>query len=317
VLVAVVLSAAAGFLAERTPLRYSWSLGIVVVLIIGLGAGAAWLLGSQVAAEAEEFGELVPEVAADVRGYLEDREWGRLLLSQVEGGGDGSADNPEGDGGFPGGGGAAHVMTLLAVLSDVFSYLLVAVFVGLFGAANPRMYTDGVIGLTPPRQRDAMRSLLDALGHTLRKWLVGQGMAMVMIGVSTTLVLWLFGIRLAIVVGLIVGLLGFIPYLGPIVGVLPVVLVAAPEGATTLLWVLAAYTGVQLIEGYGITPLIFERTVYLPPVFTLIMQILLGAVFGLAGIILATPLAAVTLVLSRAYRRFILGDDIGLRPARG
>jgi predicted PurR-regulated permease PerM len=132
---------------------------------------------------------------------------------------------------------------------------------------------------------------------------------MVVIGVSTMIVLFIFGVPLALVVGLIVGLLGFIPYIGPIVGLLPVAMVAATVDATTLLYVLLAYTGVQLVEGYVITPLIHERTVYLPPAFTVFFQILLGMVLGIKGIILATPLAAVLLVLSRFYRRDFLGDE--------
>jgi predicted PurR-regulated permease PerM len=74
------------------------------------------------------------------------------------------------------------------------------------------------------------------------------------------------------------------------------------------MWVLLAYTGVQMLEGYVATPLIHERTVYLPPVFTIITQILLGMVLGIKGFVLATPLAAVLLVLSRFYRRDVLGD---------
>jgi predicted PurR-regulated permease PerM len=312
VLVAVVLNAATRVVVGRTPLPYGWSLGIVILLIAGFIAGTGWLLGGQVAEQADEFGAMLPQVAADVESYLQQHGWGKWLLQQMGvGGGNGGSGADDG-----GGGGGAMALTALGMLSNAFSYLLVALFVGIFGAANPALYLDGIVGLTPPRHRDRMRELLAEIGHTLRRWLLGQFMAMVLIGVSTTIVLWLFGVPLAIVTGLIVGLLGFVPYLGPIIGVIPVAIVAGPEGATTLLWVLLAYTGVQMVEGYGLTPLIFEHTVYLPPVFTIITQILLGAVLGVKGIILATPLAAVALVLSRAYRRDILGDDdVPLRPS--
>jgi predicted PurR-regulated permease PerM len=313
VLVAVVLNAAARFIAGRTPLPYGLALTLVVLVVLAGLAGTGWILGGQIAAEAEEFGEMVPEVAAEVQGWLAQHVWGQWVLEQLPGGGDGGEGGGSEDGGM---GGTGAALSALAALSSAFTYLLVAVFVGLFGAANPRIYIDGIIGLTPARHREGMSELLAELGHTLRRWLLGQFMAMVLIGVSTGVVLWLFGVRLALVVGIIVGLLSFIPYLGPIIGVIPVVIVAGPEGATTLLWVLLAYTAVQMVEGYGITPLIFERTVYLPPVFTIITQMLLGAVLGMKGIVLATPLAAVVLVLSRAYRRDILGDDVDLRPSR-
>jgi predicted PurR-regulated permease PerM len=306
VLFAILLNTFARGLAGRTPLPYGWSLAVVVLLLLALLGGGVWLLGGQIAAEAEEFSRMLPEVGADVVAYLEQYAWGQWLLEQA--GNAGNSGNGEDDAGGSGAGGSA-ALAVLGKLSDLFTYLLVTVFVGLFAAANPKLYTDGIVSLTPIRHRDWMREVLGELGHKLRWWLIGQGAAMILIGVSTALVLWAFGVRLAAVVGLIVGLLGFVPYLGPIVGVLPVAVVAGGDGATTLLWVLLAYTAVQMLEGYVATPLILERTVYLPPVFTIILQILLGVVLGVKGIVMATPLAAVVLVLSRFYRRDFLGDS--------
>jgi predicted PurR-regulated permease PerM len=327
VLIAVVLSAFADALSARTPLAYGWALTVVVLLILALLGGAGWLLGAQVAAQAQEFGRMLPGLVADVEAWLQQHGWGQWLIERVQGdGGAGGAGGAGDEGGGSGGGlgataaenGMAAGLAALSWLTDVATYALVAIFVGLFGAANPRLYTDGIVSLTPLRHRERMRELLGELGYTLRWWLVGQGFAMLVIGVSTTIVLLLFGIPLALVLGLIVGLLGFIPYLGPIVGLVPVALVAGTEGATTLLWVLVAYTGVQMLEGYVATPMIHERTVYLPPVFTIVMQVLLGVVLGIKGIVLATPLAAVILVLSRFYRRDVLGDpDVEVHQSHG
>jgi predicted PurR-regulated permease PerM len=296
-LVALVLAAPARLISRRTPLPYGWALGGVVLLLLAVLGVAGWLVGSQVAAQAEEFGAMLPQTLAAAEAWLEQRAWGQWILDRTRDGGGG--DN----------GAMAAGMGLLAWLSDVSSYALAAVFVGLFLAANPGIYRSGVVGFTPPQHRDTMDELIGELTHTLRWWLVGQGIAMVVIGVSTMIVLFIFGVPLALVVGLIVGLLGFIPYIGPIVGLLPVAMVAATVDPMTLLYVLLAYTGVQLVEGYIITPLIHERTVYLPPAFTVFFQILLGMVLGIKGIILATPLAAVLLVLSRFYRRDFLGDE--------
>jgi predicted PurR-regulated permease PerM len=196
----------------------------------------------------------------------------------------------------------------LGVLSDWFYYVLTAFFVGLFAAAKPSLYIEGTAALFPLRMRGRVRHLLEELGHTLRWWLLGQGLAMLLIGVSTWLVLWAFGIPLAPLLGVMVGLLGFIPYIGPILGLIPVALVAGTQGADTLLYVVGAYTAVQLVEGYVVTPLIQHRMVYLPPVFTIVMQVVLGKILGILGFILATPLAAVVLVLSRFYREDLLGE---------
>lgn len=298
VLLGIVLAAPAKLLSGRTPLSYGWALGIVVILIAALLTAAFWLLGAQVAEQADQFAAMLPGVVASIEAYLEQHGWGQWVLQQARNGGSGGG----GDGAMAAG------MGVLSWLSDLTTYLLVTIFVGLFAAANPRLYTEGIVSLTPLHHRDGMCELLDELGHTLRWWLVGQAFAMLLIGVSTTVVLLAFGVPLALVVGMIVGLLGFIPYLGPIIGVIPVALVAGTEGASTLLYVLLAYTGVQMLEGYVATPMIHERTVFLPPVFTIIAQVLLGVALGLKGFVLATPLAAVMLVLSRFYRRDILGD---------
>lgn len=301
VLVGIVLSAPADALSRRTPLSYGLALTVVILLVLLLVGGAGWLLGAQIAQQASEFGEMLPRVVSDLEAYLERQAWGQWMLQQARDGGGGSGGGAA-DGAMAAGAG------VLRWLSDVSTYLLVTIFVGLFAAANPRLYTEGIVSLTPLRHRDLAREILAELGHTLRWWLVGQGFAMLIIGVSTTIVLLLFGVPLALVVGLMVGLLGFIPYLGPIIGVVPVALVAGTAGASTLLYVLLAYTAVQMLEGYVATPMIHERTVYLPPVFTIVTQILLGAVLGIKGFVLATPLAAVLLVLSRFYRRDALGD---------
>jgi predicted PurR-regulated permease PerM len=314
VLLAVVLSGAADALQSRTPLSYSWALAAVIVLILAALTAAAWLLGAQVADQARQFGALLPGMIDEMEAWLRQYGWGRWIIEQANGAGAGGGAGESGssDGAVSGG------LAALSWLSDVSTYVLVTVFVGVFAAANPRLYTDGIVGLTPRQHRDGMQELLGELGHTLRWWLVGQGFAMLVIGVSTTIVLLIFGIPLAIVIGLIVGLLGFIPYLGPIVGLIPVTILAGMEGTSTLLYVLLAYTGVQMLEGYVATPLIHERTVFLPPVFTIIAQILLGMVLGIKGFVLATPLAAVALVLSRFYRRDILGDqDVQVHESHG
>jgi predicted PurR-regulated permease PerM len=295
VLLAILLHACADVVRRHTPLPYGWSLAVVLVALVVVLGGAGWLLAPQVSQQIDELAAKLPEIADEIRRFLERYGWGRSLLERTQ-------DGEIAQNALAGGAG------VLAALSTWSGYILTAVFVGLFGAANPGLYRDGLIGLVPLPHRERTAELLDALALTLRSFLIGQGITMLIIGVSTTVVLMAFGIPVAIVVGILVGLLGFIPYLGPIIGAVPVAAVAALQGIDTLLWVMVAYTAVQLLEGYVAVPIVQKRLVYLPPVFTIIAQILLGVVLGLLGFILATPLAAVLLVLSRFYRRDILGE---------
>ncbi|CAN5665416.1 AI-2E family transporter [soil metagenome] len=299
VLIAVLLRAFTNLLTRYTPLPDGWALTAVILLILALMGVGGWLLMPQIVEQVGEFTEQAPGIIAEIEQFLRQYGWGQTVLEQVQNGEmqDGVVDDAAGGvGGF------------FSVLSAWSAYLLTAVFVGLFAAANPTLYQDGIVHLFPLRHRSRVRELVGEMGYTLRWWLIGQGFAMLLIGVSTTLVLWILDIPLAVPIGIIVGLLGFIPYLGPIIGLVPVMAVGATQGTTTLLYLFLAYTAVQLLEGYVATPLIQHRTVFLPPVFTVIAQILLGTLLGILGFIFATPLAAAVLVLTRFYRTDILGD---------
>ncbi|MFO7567001.1 MAG: AI-2E family transporter [Enhygromyxa sp.] len=295
-LIAVLLHALMALVQRLVAMPDGWALTVVTVVLLTVVGLAGWLLTPQIVEQTANLGEQLAAAGDKIEGFLDARRWGRWLLSRARA-----------EGGFPAGLGGVLGGAFTA-LSDWATYLLIAVFVGWFVAANTALYKNGVVQLFPLRRRAVIRELLDELGQTLRWFLIGQLITMTIIGVSVMIVLWAFGIRLAIVIGLLVGLLGFIPYLGPFLGAVPVILITLPEGPMMMLYVMLAYTGVQLLEGYVAAPLIQQRTVYLPPAFTIVMQVLLGTVLGLLGFVLATPLAAVALVLARSYRREILRD---------
>jgi predicted PurR-regulated permease PerM len=305
-LFAILLRAATDLLAKYTPVPTRWAYGVLLAsLAVLLVAGGA-LLMPFAQEQAQRATEQLPQIVSDVEQFLEEREWGRWILQRAEeGGAEGALEATVG-----------AASGVLGTLTNWFYYFLTAFFVGLFAAARPSLYVDGTVRLFPLAHRDRAREMLDELGHTLRWWLVGQLLAMLLIGVSTAIVLLLFGVRLAIPLGVVVGLLGFIPYIGPIIGLVPVGIVAGTEGVEILFYVLGTYMLVQLIEGYVITPMIQHRMVYLPPVFTIVTQIVLGTLLGVIGFVLATPLAAVVLVLSRFYREDVLGEPRAVERGR-
>jgi predicted PurR-regulated permease PerM len=307
ILFAVLLRAGANLLVRYTPVPEGWGYTALLLLIAALLVVGGLLLAPLVQEQVERATEQVPVIVERVEAYLQQRDWGRQVLERVQGGeeGDGIAEDAIGATG-----------DVLGAFTDWFYYFLTAFFVGLFAAAKPRLYVEGTAALFPLRKRERVLELFEELGFTLRWWLAGQAVAMILIGVSTWLVLWAFDVPLAIPLGVVVGLLGFIPYIGPIIGLVPVAIVAGTQGVDILFYVVGAYSLVQLVEGYVITPLIQHRMVYLPPVFTIITQIVLGTLLGVLGFILATPLAAVILVLSRFYREDVLGEP-GVVEARG
>ena len=132
---------------------------------------------------------------------------------------------------------------------------------------------------------------------------------MAVVGLITTIGLWLLGIPLASTLGLITGLFEFAPFIGPILAAVPAVLIAFTQSPMDALYVIILYIAIQQIEGYLITPYVQKRAVDLPPALTIFAQLLMGVLFGLFGLLLATPLVAASMVIVRmAYIEDVLGD---------
>jgi predicted PurR-regulated permease PerM len=188
--------------------------------------------------------------------------------------------------------------------------------VGLFFALTPRLYILGLIAIFPMNRRPRVAHILAEVGNQLQWWFVGQLCSMASIGLLTTIGLAILGVPGAITLGILAGLLNFIPNFGPILAAIPAILVAfAPhENQATLNpslagWVLLMYIIIQLLEGWVITPFFQKRAVELPPALIVIAQMLFALMLGPIGLILATPiLAAVLVLLSMTYIEDILGD---------
>jgi predicted PurR-regulated permease PerM len=196
------------------------------------------------------------------------------------------------------------------ILGALASVVIVA-FVGIYLAVRPASYINGLVRLFPADKRPRTREIMHEIGHVLAQWLLGKMISMVIIGCLTALGLALLDVPLAMVLGILAGLLDFIPYIGPIMAGLPAVLIAFSESPTLALYVLLLFVGLQTTEAYLLSPLIERRTVSLPPAITIMMQTLLGTFFGLAGIALATPLTAVLAVLvTMLYVQDVLGDPV-------
>jgi len=151
---------------------------------------------------------------------------------------------------------------------------------------------------------------LQAIGQTLRWWLLGRWVSMIVVGFLTAAGLWFIGVPLTLTFGLLTALLTFIPYLGPILSAIPPTLLAFTQYPQQALYVILLYVGIQSVESYLVTPLVQQRTVSLAPALTLTAQMVLGILLGGIGIILATPLFAVMVVL---VRMLYIEDTLGER----
>lgn len=181
-------------------------------------------------------------------------------------------------------------------------------FVGLFVGASPRGYRENFVGLLPPAARPGARSVLGELGHTLEEWLLGQALGMAIAGLATGLGLWALGVPFALTLGLLTALLQFVPYVGPVVSAVPALLIAflvSPEKAVQVLILIFV---VQQVIGSIVMPIIAQRTVDLSPLLSLTATLIAGTLFGVLGVLLATPAAAIFVTLLKRFRREVYGD---------
>jgi predicted PurR-regulated permease PerM len=300
VLFAVFLSALAGWLHRHTRLSYGLALTVVVLALLLATGGVGWLIANQLALQVQELMHRVPQSLGQVRDALQEHPWGRVLLEYQTRAGD-----P-----LPHLGQFFNLSGLLSGITGFGVAILVILFVGIFGAAEPDVYREGVLHLVPPARRRRAREALDALNFNLRWWLVGQAVLMVVMWITTTVGLWLIGVPFALTLGLLAGVLELVPYLGPWISVVPAVLIAFTVSPTTVLLTLALYLALHILEGYFLVPLIQRQAVHLPPALTLVAQVLLGELLGVLGLLVAAPLTLCAVVLMKMlYVEDTLGDQ--------
>lgn len=190
------------------------------------------------------------------------------------------------------------------------SFVLVVVL-GIYIAVEPRLYERGVEWLAPKRSRKDFAALLGELAETLRRWTLGRLIAMLFEGVFTTVALLIAGVPLAPLLGLIAGLLAFIPNIGAFISGTLIVLVGFSVGTDTGLAALAVYIILQFVEGNFITPFVERRVVDIAPAVTLAAQLLFGVLFGLLGVMLAVPIVAMVKVTLEHRRASTDGETSG------
>ena len=190
-----------------------------------------------------------------------------------------------------------------------FGGLLLVLFLAIYVATNPGLYHDGLMRLFPRQARHRAGEVLSAVAVVLRRWLVTQLIAMLAIGAVTTVVLLLLKVKAAFPLGILAGLLEFVPTIGPIMSAVPAVAMGFVDSPQKALWVAVAYVGIQFLENHILIPLLMKEGVDLPPAMTIITQALMALLFGFLGLLVAVPmLAAATVVVRMLYVEDVVGE---------
>jgi len=202
-----------------------------------------------------------------------------------------------------------YLFPFLSSTLEVVSGLFIIIFLSVYIAVDPAMYRRGIIHLFPHGRRDRVAEVLTAVAAVLRKWLITQLIAMVTIGVVSTIVLAALGVKAAFALGLLSGLMEFIPTVGPIVSSLPAIAMGFLDSPEKALSVAVAYVGIQFLENHLLIPLLMKGGINIPPALTILSQALMAILFGFLGLMCAVPLlAAVITAVKMLYVEDVVGD---------
>jgi len=284
VVVATVFRALADRIRKATHGSEGLSVAIAIILVLGAIAGLAALFGNHVAEQVDALRETLPAAWQSFEQRVGDLGLGDQLRQLAAG-------VRQSSGSF------ANLSAAVMSIGNGIAEMLIVLFGGMYLAAQPRVYKSGAIKLVPSGKRPLVAEAMDESETALRLWLKGQLIAMVAVGLLTGIGLWLLGMPSALVLGLLAGILEFIPFLGPFLAAIPAILLALAVSPDLALWVVLLYTAVQQFEGYLLTPLVQQYAVDLPGVVLLFSLLGFGLLFGTLGVILAAPLTVVTYVL--------------------
>ncbi len=256
---------------------------VVVGLLLTTGV-AVWLLGGPLAEQLQALRTAVPEAWQALQQWLAMRPLGARLLDLTSQWG--ADDLPW-----------MSIAGLAGQLMRGIGTLGLILLLGVYLAFDVYLYRNGLLRLFPPSRREQVGGALDAAGNALTRWLLGQLVTMLVIGTAVSLGLAVLGMPLALALGLVAGLLNFVPFFGPIASGLLAVLVAFVQGPQQALYVALLFVGVQQLEGNVLVPLVQRWAVHMPPALAVLSVLVFGVLFGLFGVMFGTPLMVVTMVL--------------------
>jgi predicted PurR-regulated permease PerM len=283
--IAVLIHMLAEAIGRYTPLSQRLSFYTALLAIVATVVGLGWLFGAQVSAQLAQLATTIPAMWEEIEGWLENIPGGPVLSQAV-------SEFSLAESGL-----LSSAPRVLGSVAAAVTDIVVVLFGAVFIAANPGLYRRGLTLLFPKHRRSLADEALCESGQALRLWMLGQLVSMVIVGTMTGLGLWLVGVPAPVALGFIMGLLEIIPFLGPILGSIPILIMALSAGPETALLALVVILIVQQAEGNLITPYVQKRAVSLPPALTVFGVIAGGILFGVPGVIFATPLLVVLFVL--------------------
>lgn len=268
----------------RTASKILSTLGSLVLLLLFF-----WFAGDRIQQQTKELSKTLPSAFNKLKDRVKDSPFGETVTDRI------SSGVSEGKV-------STAVESFFSTTFGVFGDLYVILFLGIFFFSSPALYTQGFLKLIPAPGKAKADYVVRRVGYTLTKWLKGKIFSMLVVFVLTAIGLAIMGIPLWLVLALIAGLLSFVPNFGPLIALIPALLVGFMEGTTTGFLVLGLYMLVQVLESNLITPQIQKKLINIPPALIILAQLFMGVLSGGLGLVLATPITAILMtVLQELY----------------
>ena len=301
---AALIDGGARLLHRVLPIARGWRVAIVLLLTVTFLVWLGYFAGSQISQQAAQFPTIVGEQIGSLLAFLRDQGFaiGRDQIQSI-------AQNMMS--------GVGTVTRAIGGLFGAFTTMFLILIIGIYLAVDPRIYERGAAWMIPEHRRGAFYDTFSHMAFTLRRLLAGRLLGMVFEGVFTYLMLAYGGmiigvgpVPMAVLLGLLTGLLAFIPNIGAIISGVLMVLVGFSGGTDMGLYTIFVYLLVQNFDGYVLVPMIAKKTVDLAPALVLSAQLIFGVLFGLLGLALADPLLAmIKVALERRSARLDNDDD--------
>ena len=301
VLLAVSLRGASDLVAKHSPLSPRWAMAVIMILVLLVTVGFWMWVGPQLVQQGHDLVKALTNEGSQLASRYGNTQWGKSLMQKVSSSGSDAAKSL-----------AAPVMTVAGSALGAIAGIFVLIVTMIYFAANPNLYLKGLVTLLPKDNRARAEDVLAKVGHVLRWWFLGQLIDMAAVGALTVVGLALIGMPMALALGVLAGILTFVPYFGAILAAIPALAIALGQSVHMAILTAVVFAIGHIVEGYVVSPLVQDRMVRLPPALLILSMTFIGSLFGPMGVILATPMAAAGLVLvSEFYVVDVLKDESG------
>jgi predicted PurR-regulated permease PerM len=260
------------------------SIALSVILNILLLVAFFWFIGARIQQQVSQLTDTLPATIQKAKEQISQIPFGDKILQQLNSSGDSKKS-------------VAAVKSFFSSSFGVLSDLYIVILLAAFFTASPSLYKKGLVKLLPARAKDKGTELIEKISSLLKKWLKGQIIGIFFIAIVTAIGLLIIGMPLVLTLALIAGLMNFIPNFGPLIALIPAVLIALMQGPATALIIFGMYTFIQIFQSAVTQPLVQKKMINIPPALTIIGQVALGALVGFWGVLLATPFVAILMVV--------------------